>query len=153
MNGARSYFCSGMRTQSILAFVLIAVLFVACSESRKHEAINSPDVNAQSTHADHDTTAVTITDSGALPVVNRHHYHTVEIKLMKFNPQELTVSKGDTVVWVNNGITAHDVTAQPEPKWTSSSMPTGTSWQMIVNESSEYYCSIHVVMKGKLVVK
>lgn len=153
VNGSRYYICPVMRIKSMLGFVIVAILFLACSESRKQEAINSSDDSEQSTHLAHDSTAVAISDGGALPVVNRPHYRTVEIKLMKFNPSELTVSKGDTVVWVNNGITAHDVTAYPEPTWTSSSMPTGTSWQMIVNESSEYYCSIHVVMKGKLVVK
>ncbi len=93
------------------------------------------------------------TTSSQLPVVNRTHYRTVEIRQMKFQPQELTVSKGDTIVWVNNGITAHDVTEQPNSTWTSSSMPVGASWQMVASETSDYYCSIHVVMTGRIVVK
>ena len=79
--------------------------------------------------------------------------HTVEIKQMKFQPAELIVQKGDTVVWINNDIVAHDVTEEPDKAWTSSVMPVGESWSLVATQSADYYCSIHVVMKGKLVVQ
>ena len=79
--------------------------------------------------------------------------HTVEIKQMKFQPAELIVQKGDTVVWINNDIVAHDVTEEPGKAWTSSVMPVGESWRLVVTQSADYYCSIHVVMKGKLIVQ
>jgi plastocyanin len=79
--------------------------------------------------------------------------HTVEIKQMKFQPAELIVQKGDTVVWINNDIVAHDVTEEPDKAWTSSVMPVGESWSLVVTQSADYYCSIHVVMKGKLVIQ
>ena len=79
--------------------------------------------------------------------------YTVEIKEMKFQPAELEVQKGDTIVWINRDIVAHDVTEQPNKAWTSSPLTTGQSWSMVATQSADYYCSIHVVMKGKLVVK
>ena len=79
--------------------------------------------------------------------------HTVEIKQMKFQPAELIVQKGDTVVWVNNDIVAHDVTEESMKTWTSSLLPVGQSWSLVATESANYYCSIHVVMKGKLIVQ
>ena len=79
--------------------------------------------------------------------------YTVEIKQMKFQPADLTIQKGDTVVWVNRDIVAHDVTEESNKAWTSSVMPVGQSWSLVVNQSADYYCSIHVVMKGKLIVK
>ena len=79
--------------------------------------------------------------------------HTVEIKQMKFQPAELIVQKGDTVVWINNDIVAHDVTEEPSKAWTSSLLPVGQSWSLVVTQSADYYCSIHVVMKGKLIVQ
>src|SRR6185503_10840399 len=79
--------------------------------------------------------------------------HTIEIKQMKFQPAELIVQKGDTVVWINNDIVAHDVTEESNKSWTSSLMPVGQSWSLVVTQSADYYCSIHVVMKGKLIVK
>jgi plastocyanin len=79
--------------------------------------------------------------------------YTVEIKQMKFQPSELIVQKGDTVVWINKDIVAHDVTEELSKAWTSSVMPVGKSWSLVVTQSADYYCSIHVVMKGKLLVK
>ena len=79
--------------------------------------------------------------------------YTVEIKQMKFQPAELVVQKGDTVVWINNDIVAHDVTEESSKAWTSSVMPVGQSWSLVVTQSADYYCSIHMVMKGKLVVQ
>lgn len=77
----------------------------------------------------------------------------VEIAQMKFQPAELTVQKGDTVVWINKDIVAHDVTEVPNATWTSSKLAPGKSWKMAVQEGDDYYCSIHIVMVGKLIVQ
>jgi len=79
--------------------------------------------------------------------------YTVEIKDMKFVPAEITVNKGDTVVWINKDMMDHDVTEEPSKAWTSSAIHAGGSWKMAVNDNTDYYCSIHVVMKGKLKVQ
>lgn len=84
---------------------------------------------------------------------NTPEVHVVEIKQMKFQPAELVVQKGDTVVWINRDIVAHDVTEEPGKAWTSSVIAPGQSWRYVVTESADYYCSIHVVMKGKLKVQ
>jgi len=83
----------------------------------------------------------------------KHKVYTVEIKEMKFQPAELTVQKGDTVVWINRDIVAHDVTEQPDKKWASPPLAMGQSWSLVATQNEDYYCSIHVIMKGKLVVK
>lgn len=134
--------------------ILSIIVFSSCTNSvEKTESPDNPDIYSDLPEPATDTTVKEYTQNAPLPVVNRPHYHTVEIKLMKFFPEELTVSKGDTVVWVNNGITAHDVTQQPSGAWTSSSIAVGKSWSMVVKESSDYYCSIHVVMTGKLIAR
>jgi plastocyanin len=79
--------------------------------------------------------------------------YTVEIKQMKFQPEELDVQKGDTVVWTNHDIVTHDVTEEKGKLWTSGPLAPGQSWSLVVTESDDYYCSIHVVMKGKLIVE
>ena len=76
--------------------------------------------------------------------------HIVEINDMKFQPAELTVQTGDTVMWINKDIVAHNVTEVKNAAWTSSPLPSGASWKMAVTQSADYYCSIHVTMKGKL---
>lgn len=78
--------------------------------------------------------------------------HTVEIKDMKFVPDDITVKAGDTVLWINRDMVAHDVT-EDSKAWTSSVIATGDSWKMEVKEFTNYFCSIHVVMKGKIRVE
>ncbi len=78
--------------------------------------------------------------------------HIVEIRDMKFQPAELNVHKGDTVIWINKDIVAHDVTEQ-DKVWASPALASDSSWTKIIMQSDAYYCSIHVVMKGKLTVE
>ena len=82
-----------------------------------------------------------------------HKVYNVEIKQMQFQPPELTLQKGDTVVWTNHDIVTHDVTEEKGKLWTSGPLAPGQSWSLVVTESADYYCSIHVVMKGKLIVE
>ena len=77
--------------------------------------------------------------------------HIVEIKDMKFQPENLQVHKGDTVIWINKDIVAHDVTAVNKA-WNSPPLLSDTSWKKAITQSDSYYCSIHVVMKGKVTV-
>ena len=96
---------------------------------------------------------ILLNSCSSAPEKTIHKVYTVEIKQMKFQPAELVVQKGDTVVWINNDIVAHDVTEESSKAWTSSLMPVGQSWKLVVTQSADYYCSIHLVMKGKLVVQ
>jgi plastocyanin len=72
---------------------------------------------------------------------------------MKFQPETIQVSKGDTVVWKNNDMVAHNVAQFPEKRWSSPVIPSGGSWKLAVTQSSDYYCTIHPEMKGKIVMK
>lgn len=78
--------------------------------------------------------------------------HVVEIKDMKFQPAELIVHKGDTVMWVNMDIVTHDVT-ENNKTWASPPLNTGDSWEKVITKSDAYYCSIHITMKGELTVE
>ncbi|HET8964025.1 MAG TPA: cupredoxin domain-containing protein [Chitinophagales bacterium] len=78
--------------------------------------------------------------------------YTVEIKDMKFQPEEISVHKGDTIIWINNDIVAHDVTEENKV-WASPHLASGSSWEKVIDKSESYYCSIHLVMKGKIIVE
>ncbi|MFL5788986.1 MAG: plastocyanin/azurin family copper-binding protein [Flavisolibacter sp.] len=79
--------------------------------------------------------------------------YLVEIKAMQFQPSELIVHRGDTIVFINRDILVHDVTEETNKAWTSSPLSTGQSFSLVVSENADYYCSIHPVMKGKLLVQ
>ena len=79
--------------------------------------------------------------------------YTVEIQGMKFVPEELKAHVGDTIVWINRDMVAHNVTEEVNKTWSSSVLKPDKSWQMVVNSSSDYYCNIHTGMKGKIIVE
>ncbi len=88
------------------------------------------------------------------PVIERApQTHTVEISQMVFSPAEITVKKGDKVTFINHDLVAHDITEESSKAWTSSPLQSQQSWTREVNESANYYCSLHPVMKGKIVVE
>ena len=84
---------------------------------------------------------------------NVHTVDTVTIQLMKFNPAELNVNKGDTVIWINKGLVAHTVKSYQDNKFYSDTLQPGKIWTLIVKDSAAYYCSIHPTMQGKLALK
>lgn len=68
---------------------------------------------------------------------------------MQFQPAELTINKGDTVIFVNKDIVDHDAT-EVNKAWSSPPLAMGESWKWVATKSADYYCSIHLVMKGKI---
>lgn len=85
---------------------------------------------------------------------NIHKVDTVTLSMMKFNPEVLDVSKGDTVVWINKGLVAHTVKSFQADKFYSDTLQPGQMWKWVVADSAAYYCTIHpVTMLGKLVLK
>ena len=78
--------------------------------------------------------------------------HVVEIKDMKFQPAELKVHKGDTVTWINKDIVVHNAT-EDNKAWASPPLKTDDTWKRVITKSDSYYCSIHITMKGKLIVE
>jgi len=122
---------------------------ISCSDSKKKvEKEEYPDFSEQ----DKKTTPSS-TDASTPELKNTESFHIVEIRQMKFVPDELLLHAGDTVLWINKDMTDHDVTEEIKKSWSSSKLSMGQSWQKVIKKSDDYYCSIHVVMKGKLIVE
>ena len=71
---------------------------------------------------------------------------------MKFVPERLEVTVGQTVTWTNRDFVPHTVTA---PGIESGDLAEGKSWSMVAKQKGEiaYICRFHPVMKGVVVVK
>lgn len=78
---------------------------------------------------------------------------TVVIRQMQFDPAELNVKVGDTVVWINKDIVDHNVTQDKTNGFYSDTLSVGKSWKMVATDSANYFCSLHPSMKGKLALK
>lgn len=87
------------------------------------------------------------------PSKETHKTHVVEIRQMKFDPATLYIQKGDTVVWINKDIVQHDVTDENDPSWTSGPLNKEQEWSAVIDKDLNYFCSIHVVMKGTISIQ
>lgn len=85
-------------------------------------------------------------------VHNAPRTYTVEISQMKFSPAELTVKKGDSILFLNHDIVDHDVTEESR-LWTTSRLQPQKGYTLELKESANYYCSLHPVMKGIITVQ
>ena len=80
--------------------------------------------------------------------------HTVRIEGMKFLPERIEVSKGDTVEWVNGDLVPHTVTAA-SASIESGSIAPKARWRWTAARAGEtsYACRFHPGMRGTLLVK
>jgi|SRR5699024_10281336 len=78
---------------------------------------------------------------------------TIIIKGMRYQPDKLTVHKGDKVIWINKDVVVHDVTDVEDESQTSGNIEIGGRYELTVNEDLNYFCSIHPTMKASIIVK
>lgn len=117
------------------------MVFAACTDSRKDDKAAQEDG-----YSEYDI-AQPPEKAGKGPET-----HIVRITQMKFIPDVVNVHKGDTIMWINDDLVEHDVTEQTLRSWTSSRLSPGSAWKMAATNSEAYYCSLHVIMKGQIVV-
>jgi plastocyanin len=80
--------------------------------------------------------------------------HTVVMDGTSFEPANVTVNTGDTVVWVNEDPFSHTVTSKAGG-FDSKVIPEGKAWTntMKAKGTFPYICTLHPTMKGVLRVK
>jgi plastocyanin len=79
---------------------------------------------------------------------------TIVIDGYEFNPAILTIAPGTTVTWVNEDETPHTVTENGKI-FRSAALDTGDRFSYTFAQAGEftYYCTLHPMMVGKIVVK
>jgi plastocyanin len=80
--------------------------------------------------------------------------HTVTMENMRFQPETLTVTRGDTVVWVNKDLVPHTTTSKAGG-FDSQSIEAEKSWRFTVRKKGDfaYVCTFHPTMTAMLRVK
>lgn len=80
--------------------------------------------------------------------------HRVSIQQMRYVPATLELRAGDKIVWVNEDIFPHTVTAA-DKSLDSGLMTAKQSWSWVAGEKGEhpYVCTYHPTMKGTVIVK
>lgn len=79
--------------------------------------------------------------------------HTVVIDGLKYEPETVTVKRGDSVVWVNKDPFPHTVTAAGA--FDSARIAAGKSWKYTPRKRGDYryLCTLHPNMQGTLKVE
>ena len=83
----------------------------------------------------------------------------VVMRNTRFQPQEISVQPGTSVVWTNEDEFGHTVTAgtrdNPSGLFDSGNVPSGGSFEFTFAEPGtyEYFCSFHSGMRGTIVVE
>jgi plastocyanin len=79
--------------------------------------------------------------------------HIVVIQGVAFEPQSLTVKRGERVKWINNDPFPHTVTARGV--FDSHSIAVGGSWTYVAKKAGAYAytCTLHPNMHGSLQVQ
>ena len=80
--------------------------------------------------------------------------HTVTMENIRFQPQSLTVARGDTVVWVNKDVVPHTATSRAGG-FDSQVIPAEKSWRFTVRKTGDfaYICTFHPTMTATLRVR
>jgi len=80
--------------------------------------------------------------------------HTVTMEDMRFEPQTLTVARGDTIVWVNKDPVPHTATSKGGG-FDSGTVLAQKSWKFTARQHGEfaYNCTFHPTMTATLQVK
>jgi plastocyanin len=78
----------------------------------------------------------------------------VSIDNFSFTPKEITVAKGTTVTWVNRDDVPHTV-VNGDKVFRSKALDTDDQFAFTFTETGTYtyFCSVHPMMTGKVVVK
>jgi plastocyanin len=79
--------------------------------------------------------------------------YRVTIRSMQFEPASIEVAVGDVVVWTNEDIVPHTVTAAGA--FDSQSLTTDQEWHYTTTQVGEYPygCTFHPTMKATLIVR
>jgi len=98
--------------------------------------------------------SVIVVLAGARTHTPAPHAVGVSMKSVSYAPASISASVGDTIVWTNEDILTHTVTADTA-KWDSGDLPARKQYRLVVKAKGtiSYHCELHPTMKGSVVVK
>jgi len=79
---------------------------------------------------------------------------SITIDNFSFTPKEVTVAVGTTITWVNHDDVPHTVVS-PDKKFRSKALDTDDQFSFTFTDAGtyNYFCSVHPIMTGKIIVK
>ena len=98
--------------------------------------------------------AMLVMAGGAAAAAVKPVTHTITIEGTAFSPAALTITRGDSVIWINKDPYPHTATSEAGG-FDSHEIRPGKSWKYTARTAGAfaYICTIHPSMKGTLRVK
>lgn len=145
-----------MKSGTVIAIVLVVVIvlggayFLFGQNSYKSPSTPSDNMNTptpSTSTSPTPTPSTTPSGSGAMK--------SVSIAGFAFNPSDLVIGVGDTVVWTNGDSAHHIIVSDSGSEISSENLAQGQMYSHTFTKAGtyEYHCSIHPSMKGKVVVQ
>jgi plastocyanin len=80
---------------------------------------------------------------------------TIHIADGKFEPREIDIEAGGSVMWINDDVASHDVKFTASNKLYSGVIKPAATWIQTFTSAGTYdfYCDFHNSMKGSVVVR
>lgn len=93
--------------------------------------------------------------AGAAQKTRKPVTHTVTIDATAFSPASITISTGDSVVWVNKDVIPHTATSAKAGVFDSGTLASGKSSKQTFKAKGEfaYLCQFHPTMKGRVKIE
>jgi plastocyanin len=128
-----------------IVFIVFIVFFAGCASNQPTETTTTePEVvttteplettTTTSTTTTTTTTTTSTTTTTTIPSVT----HYVNITDDVFNPVDLKINKGDTVIWTNNDRSPHTITSEFGDELASSPINKGNSFSHTFNTTGNY---------------
>lgn len=80
---------------------------------------------------------------------------TIHIADGEFEPREIDIAVGGSVMWINDDVTSHNVKFLEPSTFNSGVMKPAATWIQTFTSAGnyDYYCDFHNSMKGSVVVR
>ena len=80
---------------------------------------------------------------------------TIHLEDGKFEPREIDIEAGGSVMWINDDVASHDVKFTASNKLYSGVIKPAATWIQTFTSAGtyDYYCDFHNSMKGSVVVR
>lgn len=87
-------------------------------------------------------------------VVASDQAHTIVIENVQFDPQSLTIKRGERITWTNKDLFPHSATATAKA-FDSQAIAPNASWTWVARKPGiyTYVCTFHPTMKGTVTVQ
>ena len=101
------------------------------------------------------TTETTTTTPTTTTTTTQPQTYNVSIQNVAFSPSTLTIHVGDTVVWTNKDSVIHTVTSDTGTELNSANLSNGETYSHTFNQAGtfNYHCTVHPMMKAKVIVE